>query len=147
MFKNSEKGTSCRQILPALVWSKAALMIVVLFTVSLDGVTVFAHEAEDRPVVMFSSAPFRIPIADPIADGNEVDKFVPYTIYREIVRQAVMIIVREEFGLPTRDDSLLEPLDNTSKHYYEIDVVVHHLKSVTYTISQNGKVKLEKKFE
>jgi len=135
MLGRSKRTTDC-------LLNPATSAFVLIAIMLLGNTQLFAKKKDDRPVVMISAGPLY---------NGKVEKlknhYVADALYRETVRQAVMVTLREEFGLPTRDDSLLEPIDRESDHFYEIDVKVIRNMSVAYTISQRDKLLYEKQFD
>ena len=71
--------------------------------------------ADDRPIIMCPTLPLH---HGPVASDTDEKKRVyeDAVIFREIGRQLVLNVFREEFGLPTRDESLFETIDFTSDH-------------------------------
>ena len=64
-------------------------------------------------------------------------------LQRELVRQTVLQVVREDFGLPTRDEALLESL-NDCKHQVVIDVESRRNQSVKFEVKLDGKTIYDK---
>ena len=93
--------------------------ILVLFSLPTNQTKADDPPVDDRPVIMCQTlAPYRM-----IKDEEGKESFHwNYTIFRELGRQLVLNVFREEFGLPTRDESLFEPIDLDSDHLFEIDV-------------------------
>lgn len=71
----------------------------------------------------------------------------PDRFYREVVRQAVLILAREEFGLPTRDIVLREPMpDNEdSPDLFDIEVSHGDGRYLEYRLSRAGVLVYEKR--
>ena len=78
--------------------------------------------ADDRPIIMCSALPPRSGLVA-FKAGVEVQSYEDAVIFRELGRQLVLNVFREEFGLPTRDESLFETIDLTSDHLFEVEVI------------------------
>ena len=97
---------------------------------------------DDRPIVMCQTlAPYWV------TEEEEGKKSFHsyYSIYRELGRQLVLNVFREEFGLPTRDESLFEPIDLESDHLFEIQVKVIASNSFELIIRHQDKLVFSKK--
>ncbi len=71
----------------------------------------------------------------------------PDRFYREIVRQAVLILAREEFGLQTRDMVLREPMpeDEESPNLFDITVAHGDGRYLEYCLSRGDEIIYEKR--
>lgn len=77
--------------------------------------------------------------------NDEGDFYNPNLIYRELVRQGVLMIARDQFGLSTRDQVLREPLpgDGVSPGLFDIEVAHVQGKRVEYTLSHGDELVYE----
>ena len=99
--------------------TKLALFLLLALTTSFVNAD---DPADDRPVIMCPTLPLH---SGPVASdtGEKKRTYEDAVIFREIGRQLVLNVFREEFGLPTRDESLFETIDLTSDHLFEVDVI------------------------
>ena len=125
-------------------WVRRVLVItgLVLGCLYLGQSQASGQSADDRPIIMCQTLPSYW--FDEGRAGKKI--FYPSTpIYREVARQLVLNVFREEFGLPTRDESLLEPIDLDSDHLFEIDVKVIELNSLELIVRHKDKVVFSEK--
>ena len=97
--------------------TKLALFLLLALTTSFVNAD---DPADDRPVIMCPTLPLH---SGPVASDEKKRIYQDAVIFRELGRQLVLNVFREEFGLPTRDESLFETIDLTSDHLFEVDVV------------------------
>ena len=99
--------------------TKLALFLLLALT---SGFVNADAPADDRPIIMCPALP---PHSGPAtsASGKTKGLYEDAVIFRELGRQLVLNVFREEFGLPTRDESLFEMIDLTSDHLFEVDVI------------------------
>ena len=114
---------------------KLALFLLLALTSSF----VNADEpADDRPIIMCPALPPHTGFL-PSDTGGRQRFYEDAVIFREIGRQLVLNVFREEFGLPTRDESLFETIDPTSDHLFEVDVIAIANESFELTVHHKGK--------
>ncbi len=78
---------------------------------------------------------------------NRKDFWIPETIYQQIGRQAVLLTAREEFGLPTRDIVLGEPLDRESPETFMLNMEVRAAQTpIKLTLTRGDKTVFENEF-
>ena len=97
--------------------TKLALFLLLALTTSFVNAD---DPADDRPVIMCPTLPLH---SGPVASDEKKRIYQDAVIFRELGRQLVLNVFREEFGLPTRDESLFETIDLTSDHLFEVDVI------------------------
>lgn len=79
------------------------ILLLSVATTALNAAEEETRQAAEKPAVVgLATEFFPLPV--------EHDKFLQDRLYREIVRQAVLLAAREELGLATRDETLGEPL-------------------------------------
>ena len=59
--------------------------------------------------------------------------------YREMVRQGLLLTAREEFGLATRDETLLETVDRDSKTTFDVVVAAKKYHGLNFQVSRDTK--------
>ncbi|MEM6328994.1 MAG: hypothetical protein AAF790_01970 [Planctomycetota bacterium] len=97
-----------------------------------------ARGAEPPRVAHFTAGEFK----EEYIGGRDPSTVQPRTaeaIFRELGRQIVMLVAREEFGLATRDDALLEPIDRDAPETFQIEVEARRRKSVVIRIRRGGR--------
>ena len=126
-------------------WFRVALVFVVitmLFSLLTSQAQADDPPVDDRPIIMCQTTPPYWFEED--GSGRKRLQFC-YSIYRELGRQLVLNVFREEFGLPTRDESLFEPIDLESDHLFEIQVKVIASNSFELIIRHKDKQVFSKK--
>ncbi|MEM9186354.1 MAG: hypothetical protein AAGB00_07660 [Planctomycetota bacterium] len=90
------------------------------------------------PILHFGSEPLRQQLVTSEKTDNNPNPLLSNAIYREVPRQMVMLVAREEFGLSTRDEALLEPVNRQSEHFFRLDAPAWFHKSITLKVSHRG---------
>ena len=116
-----------------MVWITAVFLIV-LFAESSSGFAV-AEQINGHPVMMLSITP-----EDPSQKSPDDKPIDTCTWIREIFRQQVLMVAREEFGFATRDVTLGEPVDRNSPECFHLRVVSFEDHPVELTLRRGDQV-------
>ena len=120
------------------VWMTAVVLLV-LFAESSSGLA-SAEQIHGHPVMMLSTT--KEDPSQKSADGKPIDTS---TWIREIFRQHVLMVAREEFGFVTRDVTLGEPVDRNSPECFHLRVVSFEDHPVELTLRRGDQVIYEGK--
>lgn len=116
-----------------------AIVSLVLFAESSSGLAV-AEQINGHPVMMLSTT-----AEDPSQKSRDGKPIDTSTWIREIFRQHVLMVAREEFGFATRDVTLGEPVDRNSPECFHLRVVSFEDHPVELTLRRGDQVIYEGK--
>lgn len=89
----------------------------------------------DRPVISLTSGPLIY-----VESDKGYHSLLTSPIFRELARQSVLAIVREDFGCATRDDALLESIDEDSEHLFHLRLLGRKPGVLTVELSHGDKL-------
>ena len=92
-------------------------------------------DKDDRPVISLTSAPLIY-----VELNSDYHSLLTSPIFRELARQSVLTVVREDFGFATRDDSLLESMDEESEHLFHLRLLGRKPSVLTVELSHGDKL-------
>lgn len=89
--------------------------------------------------IMLDSLPTRV---EPVVKGTAF--YIPNPIYQQIARQAVLLTAREEFGLPTRDIVLGEPIARGGGDTFMLELEVRAKRTpIKFTLTRGDATLLQ----